>query len=131
MQDHFLGRGWQFPPTFVRPGQSPLMLEDAELVRQSMLDILGTVPGQRVMRPDYGSQLADFMFADVSVETLQHLRQSVADALVALEPRIVLDDVVINQDGGALIELDIQYTLRSTNSRQNLVYPFYLQEASA
>ncbi|MDK2125458.1 GPW/gp25 family protein [Parachitinimonas caeni] len=131
MQDpSFLGRGWTFPPTFIRPGLSPHMVEGEALVEQSIRSILDAALGERVMQPDFGSLLADFMFSDLTTEAQEQLRQSVTDALVWQEPRIDLELVDVDSDGEVL-SIRIDYLIRNTNTRSNLVYPFYLREALA
>lgn len=130
MQDNaFLGQGWGFPVQFIRPGFVQLQSGEA-LVRQSMKLILGTSPGERAMRPDFGSQLASAMFDSVDGRALHNLEHSVQDALNRFEPRIDVNDVSATQgDDPGYVLLAVDYTVRDTNTRSNLVYPFYLTEA--
>jgi phage baseplate assembly protein W len=126
----FLGKGWAFP---VCPdaGQTATAAFEED-VRQAILIILGTDPGERVMRPDFGAGLSAFVFEPLNPSTLESLRQRVHDSLVDWEPRIDVEKVAVTavpSDGKALI--DIQYRVRATNSHHNLVYPFYLEEGSA
>lgn len=128
--DDFLGRGWAFPITSGADGEVTLVAA-AEDVRQAILLILQTEPGERVMRPDFGCGLRGQLFEPVSVRTLSALRRLVEDGLTAWEPRIDLQEVSVeaDPDDPARVLIDIAYRIRSTNAAYNLVYPFYLQEA--
>jgi len=125
--DDFLGRGWAFPVAVSTTGDIA-MAETAEDIRQAILLILETEPGERVMRPDFGSGLRGMVFAPINNSTLALVRHRVEEALVAWEPRIDLVDVAVTAqtppDGALLIRID--YRIRETNTFYNLVYPFYL-----
>ena len=100
-------------------------------MRQAIVIILSTNPGERVMRPDFGAGLDRFVFEPVNAATIAQLRTRVRDALVAWEPRIdVLEvDVTPQGDPPVVLLVEMSYRVRATNALQNLVYPFYLQEA--
>jgi phage baseplate assembly protein W len=126
----FLGKGWAFP-VCVDGGQIATAACEED-VRQAILIVLGTNPGERVMRPDFGAGLRAFVFEPMTPTTLEALRQRVQEALVDWEPRIDVEKVTITAvpaDGKVLI--DVAYRVRATNSHHNLVYPFYLEEGSA
>ena len=99
-------------------------------VRQAVLIILGTEPGERVMRPTFGAGLRTFVFEPITQTTMSQLERRVRDALVAWEPRIDVHEVAVGWDVSTpgLLLVDITYRIRATNAIQNLVYPFYLQE---
>lgn len=126
----FLGRGWRFP---VRPdavGRLRLTEQD-EAVRNSIFLILSTVPGERVMRPDYGCGIHDLVF-EANTPTLRGtVKAMVRRSLIQWEPRIdVLEvrvDTQVDQPTHLVIRVD--YRLRQNNGLFNLVYPFYLQES--
>lgn len=125
----FLGVGWSFPPAIGSNG-SIALAEYEEDVRQAIRIILGTEPGERVMRPTFGAGLRSFIFEPVNQRTMSQLEQRVREALITWEPRIDVKSVTVTQDGaqaGRLL-VDIAYLVRATNAIQNLVYPFYLQE---
>jgi phage baseplate assembly protein W len=129
MAGEFLGSGWAFPVRVDERGAvAAIGQEDA--VRQAIWLILSTTPGERAMRPAFGAGLADLVFAPNSPATHGLVVSAVRDALVEEEPRIDLVDVTAAADpadpGRLLVEVD--YTVRATNSRYNLVYPFYLQQ---
>jgi Bacteriophage baseplate protein W len=126
----FLGRGWTYP---VQPNASNT---DAALaayeqdVREAVRIILETNRGERVMRPDFGAGLHDFLFEPLNTTTLALIRHRVEESLITWEPRIRLEliDVQLADGPRNRIDITIEYTVRATNTFYNLVYPFYLQE---
>lgn len=128
----FLGRGWNFPPTFENQGRSVRMVSADEDIRQSLQILLGTRLGERVMRPAFGWQREALMFEPMSTTFATSLKSEVKNAILFCEPRIILDKVILEStpETEGLIEIRIEYTIRTTNSRSNLVYPFYLGEAT-
>jgi phage baseplate assembly protein W len=128
----FLGTGWSFPPSFTQGGADVEMVSDAEDIQQCLQILLSTSPGERVMRDDFGCDLNGQMFEEINQGLINSLTGLISDAVLYHEPRITLNGVDVSesesQPGLLLIELD--YTVRSTNSRYNMVYPFYLNEAA-
>jgi len=128
----FLGKGWAFPPQ-LEPDGSVAEVTHEEDVRQAILIILGTNPGERVMRPDFGAGLDTFVFEPLNTATMALVKTRVQEALVDWEPRIDVLEVRVKADraesGKLLIEVD--YRVRASNTLHNLVYPFYLQEGGA
>ncbi|MFC6016056.1 GPW/gp25 family protein [Plantactinospora solaniradicis] len=125
MSGDFIGRGWGFPATISRSGAVRLV-GGAEEIDAAIRMILSTVPGERVMRPEFGCAIWDLVFAPLTAGTLGLIEQVVREAIERWEPRIVLDRVEAVADqvkGSVLIELD--YRMRATNDRRNLVFPFY------
>lgn len=127
----FLGRGWGFPVGLDEAGEVATAA-DAEDVRQAVRLILATGRGERVMRPDFGAGLDQFVFAPLSVATLALVRHRVEEALITWEPRIDVAEVTCVAHPGAppRIDVTVGYRLRATNTFYNLVYPFYLEEAA-
>lgn len=127
----FLGRGWAFPPAFTQGGGEVETVAGAEDVAQSLVIIFGTEPGERPMRPAFGSSLRRHMFAEIDHTMLTDVRGAILDAILAFEPRVQLDGLEIEESETAgLLTISLHYTLRGTNSRYNLVYPFYIREAA-
>jgi hypothetical protein len=128
----FLGKGWNFPPMFDNLPRSVVMVSEEEDVMQSLQILLGTIPGERVMQPEFGCNLDIMLFEPITTTLIAFVKEMIQTSILYYEPRIELDSVAINtvevHDGLILIELN--YTIRSTNSRFNLVYPFYLNEAT-
>lgn len=127
MANEFLGRGWSFPIA-VDDG-SIIELGEDDKVAQAIENILRTAPGERVTRPDFGCGIHDLVFESLSNSMLGSVISAVSSALATWEPRIDVLEVTPQQDDDdpnrLLIEID--YRIRSTNSRSNLVFPFYLQ----
>lgn len=126
----FLGVGWAFPVALDPAAQDVARAEYEEDIRQSIRIILETSPGERVMRPDFGSGLRDMVFEPVNYTTLALVKQRVEQALVLWEPRIDVREVKVTANGPVRnrLDIDIGYQVRATNTFYNLVYPFYLQE---
>ncbi|TAF35471.1 MAG: hypothetical protein EAZ57_09665 [Cytophagales bacterium] len=132
MEKAFLGRGWKFPPTFDKQVESIRMSEEDEDIRESLKILLGTRRGERTMLPEYGCDLHQLVFEDLDSTAINQLRSVITKAVLFFEPRIVLDEVNIrvdNQDVG-LLHITLHYTISLTNTRTNMVYPFYLLEGT-
>ncbi len=127
MSTSFLGAGWQFPVS-LDDGEIALSVEE-ESIRQAIWIILATARGERQMQPDFGCGIHDLVFAVNSAETAGRVASEVREALILWEPRIDLDDVDVTNDPEqpSRLLIQIEYSVRSTNSRFNLVYPFYLE----
>ncbi|MCO6488180.1 MAG: GPW/gp25 family protein [Phaeodactylibacter sp.] len=127
----FLGRGWSFPPEFAEGGRDVAMAAGPDDVQQSLEILFGTRLQERILREDYGSGLHDFVFGEINVGILNQLRNTIAEAVLYHEPRVELNSVGVDvdeqTDGLLLITLD--YTIPASNTRFNMVYPFYLKEA--
>jgi uncharacterized protein len=129
MDNQFLGAGWNFPLSLDANRQVLMTPDGEESVRQSIWIILGTSPGERLMRPDFGCDIHDMVFEVNSAGTANLIAAVVREALAIWEPRIDVLDVYATPDPAAANRLliEINYQIRSTNSRFNLVYPFYLE----
>jgi len=127
----FLGTGWNFPPTFRREWWGVEMLTGEEDVRSSLKIILSTITGERVMLPTFGCNLQPYVFEVMNVPNIAMIEKIVREALTYHEPRIIVENIVSTPfpDNGYL-EISIEYTIISTNTRYNYVFPFYLNEAT-
>jgi phage baseplate assembly protein W len=127
----FLGRGWAFPVCAKRGDVAMAVYDDD--IRQSIRIILGTNPGERRMRPEFGAGLATFVFEPVSATTMALIETRVREALIDWEPRIDVERVAVTEDEeqSNLLLIDVHYRVRATNTKANLVYPFYLEEGTA
>lgn len=126
----FLGKGWSFPPEFRRE-ESPLKrVNDEEDIRQSLIILLSTYTGERVYRKNYGAGLREFQFEqmDLTQETL--LIRFLEKKILLFEPRIRVNKIRLNyaQEKEGILQIEIDYTIRHSNSSQNLVYPYYLNK---
>jgi len=128
----FLGRGWGFPPEFNRATKAVNMLEDEADIKSSLEILLSTRLGERVMVPDYGCNLDELLFKPLTLTLKTFVIDLIRTAILYYEPRIDLNKIDIDPtdelEGVLLINLD--YTVRATNSRKNMVYPFYKAEGN-
>ena len=126
----FLGRGWAFPPSFAVGGSDVDTVAGTTEVAESLQILFSTEPGERPMRGSFGSSLSRYMFAEIDQTMLTSVRGAIYDAILTFEPRIeiVALEVVESGDTPGLLTISLLYTLRGTNSRYNLVYPFYIRE---
>lgn len=128
----FLGRGWAFPPAFEQDGRQVATVEADEDIRQCLRILLATRLGERVMRPDFGCNMDDLMFESMTTSLRSYMAEMVRNAIYFHEPRIDPESVEItpdSQDNG-LVLIEIQYKIRASNARQNLVFPFYIKEGN-
>jgi phage baseplate assembly protein W len=130
-ENAFLGRGWSFPPSFDRLTREVEMLEAEDDIRSSIQIILATELGERVMQPGFGWKRDRWLFESLTTTSATAIQQEIETALLIYEPRIDLNDVRLlpgeNESGRVGILID--YTVRNTNTRNNLVFPFYLTES--
>lgn len=124
----FLGRGWAFPPRFTSGGT--VMVTAERDIHESLHILMSTNPGERLMHPEYGCGLKLHVFDSIDESTIAILEEAVRKAVLFFEPRIILDqfDVEVADELNGKIHLHLDYRVRSTNSRHNLVFPFYLED---
>ena len=127
----FLGTGWNFPPAFTAGGKDVVMVSGPDDIHQSLEILLATRLGERVMQDTFGCDLQHVLFEDIDQGLLNSLTSLISDAILYHEPRITLNRVDIAESAAqqGLVLVSIDYTIKSTNSRFNMVYPFYLNEA--
>jgi hypothetical protein len=129
----FLGRGWAFPVSFSQSHFGAEMLSEDADIKSSLEILLSTNLGERVMRPDFGTKIKDRVFQTIDVSTATLIADEVRRAILFHEPRIKVEqgDIEVLQDElNGRVELIINYTIITTNTRSNLVYPFYFNEAT-
>ena len=132
MAELFLGKGWSFPPTFDNRTKGVVMTEGEDDIRGSLEILLGTRIGERVMRPGYGMSLDRLMFEGIDTALVATLEKDLEFALALYEPRIDLTELAVMRDQqveGRLL-IVVEYIVRNTNTRNNLVYPFYINEGT-
>lgn len=128
----YLGRGWKFPIQ-VNPNTGRiLMSENEQDISEAITIILQTSKGERVMKSDFGCGLRRFVFDLTDEVTMRKMEEDIREAIMIWEPRVGEVDIKALKDTEVpgKINIDIHYTVRSTNNRYNLVYPFYLEEGS-
>jgi phage baseplate assembly protein W len=128
----FLGTGWAFPPRFDRATGDVALVADEADIRESLVILMRTRPGERLMHPRYGCDIYRFVFARLDATTTADLKDAIAQAILFFEPRVILEEVLVRFDdaleGRLLVEID--YRVRATNNRANIVFPFYLDEGT-
>jgi hypothetical protein len=127
MPNDFIGTGWALP-LGTNPRGGIAVVSGYEEIDASIRMIIETMPGERVMRPDFGCAIWDLLFSPVDANTLGLMGLSVREALDRWEPRIDVEECVArpDPDESSRVLLDIAYKVRATNDRRNLVYPFYV-----
>jgi hypothetical protein len=127
VSEEFIGRGWAFPLRTDATGGIALVSRERE-IEEAIRLVLGTSPGERPMRPEFGCRIHEFVFGSADGATANLIGAEVRRSLARWEPRIDVEDVVVSFDlkESSLLYIDIRYSVRQTNDRRNLVFPFYV-----
>lgn len=128
----FLGRGWSFPPTFNRSRPGVEMLEQEADIASSLEILLSTLPGERLMLPQYGCNLTELVFESLNTRMKTLMADKVESAILYHEPRIDLESVQLDDslDLEGVVLIEVVYRVKSTNSRFNFVFPYYKLEGT-
>ncbi|MEI6306391.1 MAG: GPW/gp25 family protein [Deltaproteobacteria bacterium] len=131
----FLGRGWSFPPTFFQGtniSSGVVMLEEEADVASSLEVLLSTAQGERVMLPLYGCNLDELVFESLDTRMKTLMADKVESAILYHEPRIELENVRLDdsRELEGVVLITINYRVKSTNSRFNFVYPYYMTQGT-
>ncbi|MEM9685721.1 MAG: GPW/gp25 family protein [Bacteroidota bacterium] len=125
----FLGTGWAFPPTFIKANRQAVMLSDEDDIKNSLEVLLSTTTGERILQPNYGSNLAELVFETLDSSMVAEIADMIRNAILLHEPRVIPEDITLeNTTTEGVFNINIAYTVAATNSRYNLVYPFYINE---
>ncbi|SEL37936.1 hypothetical protein SAMN05216359_108101 [Roseateles sp. YR242] len=129
----FLGTGWAFPPTFDIRSRSAALVSAAPDVRESLRILMLTHPGERVMHPTYGCGLKRLVFEQVTSSLLTETRNMIQRAVMLFEPRVELEGIRFDTDGlhEGVLRIRLDYWLRSSNTKDNLVFPLYMHGGQA
>jgi phage baseplate assembly protein W len=127
MSEDFIGRGWGFPLRTDATGGIAMVSRERE-IEEAIRLILGTSPGERPMRPEFGCRIHEYVFASADGSTANAIAAEVRAALQRWEPRIDVHDVAVTFDArdDTTLYIDIRYAIKATNDRRNLVFPFYV-----
>lgn len=126
-----LGTGIAFPLGVDATGRIALSSDETDIAQAIRL-IIGTTPGERPMRPEFGCGVHDFVFERIDADTLSRIEETVRAALERWEPRITVEAISFGGQTGAeidnsgLLTINVDYRVRETNTVRNLVYPFYV-----
>ncbi len=128
----FLGRGWSFPPAFSKRNNAVQLTADEDDITRSLEILLSTTIGERFLQPAYGCNLEDYVFEAMNTSTETAIKITVKNAILFFEPRIKLLTVNLLNDflAEGRIDISVDYEVITTNTRINLVYPFYINEAN-
>lgn len=132
MERDFLGKGWSFPPTFQRATGTVDMLKEEADVASSLEILLGTARGERVMMPQYGCNMDELVFENLNTRVKTLMVDKIESAILYHESRVKLESVNLDdsrQNEGVIL-IEIVYRVKSTNSRFNFVYPYYIEEGT-
>lgn len=128
----FLGTGWSFPPEFKKTTTAVVMISDEEDIKSSLEILLSTKIGERIMQPKYGCNMDELIFNPLNRTLKTYVSELIKTAILYHEPRIDVEKIDISKgddlNGELLVILD--YKIRATNSRINMVFPFYKGEGT-
>ncbi|WP_405205930.1 GPW/gp25 family protein [Aquimarina sp. LLG6339-5] len=131
-KNSFLGTGWGFPPEFNKTTKHVLMTSNEEDIKKSLEILLTTRLGERIMVPNYGCNLDELLFKPLDRTLKTFVIELIKTAILYHEPRIDVIKIDISEtdelEGKLLVK--IEYLIRSTNSRRNVVFPFYKEEGT-
>ena len=128
----FLGTGWSFPPKFDKYSKSVVMDNSEVDIENSIRIILGTYPGERLMNPEFGCAVKRMSFENLDEGNVTRIEEIVGNALIQYEPRVKFQSIEViskNLEEG-LIVLQLNYMIINTNTRHNIVFPYYLIEGT-
>jgi len=130
----FLGVGWSFPPEFHKRGDTLAvgMVSEEEDILESLNILLSTRPGERVMQPNFGCGLHSMVFETINESSVTEIKDVIERAILFYEPRITLEGIDVTTEDAldGILKIQLNYTVRRTNTRSNIVYPFYYLEGS-
>ncbi|MFV8751769.1 GPW/gp25 family protein [Nannocystaceae bacterium ST9] len=128
----FLGTGWSFPPEFGPGGAELALVSDVDDIHQSLTILFATAKGERPMQESFGCNLDAELFEEIDQALVNRITSMITDAILVHETRIELLDVDVSQDESlaGVLRVVLDYRVLETNSRYNMVFPFYLNEAT-
>ena len=128
----FLGTGWSFPPHFDKQNREVEMVSDEQDIKESLMVLLTTQLGERVMNHEFGAGMERMIFEPLTTNLTTYMTDLVKRAVLRFEPRVDLEDVEM-EDSGELegrVIITVYFVIRATNSRANIVFPYYLNEGT-
>lgn len=127
----FLGRGWSFPPQFSKTERGTVMSAGALDIHESLQILLSTMHGERIFEVYYGCDLSPLLYESLTLSTKTTLSEKIEKAIMLYEPRIKVEDIDFESNTyGGVVYIHVTYVIRSTNTRTNMVYPYYLKEGT-
>lgn len=128
----FLGTGWSFPPFFDKSTYAVQMVSDITDIEESIRILLSTTPGERIMQPEFGCNLKLLIFEKTDSTLIARLNHIIYHALLNFEPRVTFIDteVLTRDDLDGILSIQVNFRVIITNTRHNIVFPFYLLEGT-
>lgn len=128
----FLGRGWSFPPRFDRTAGTVAMVADEQDIQESLRILFGTQRGERLFHPKYGLDMNELLFESMSTTMRTVLEERVRIGVLVYEPRVepLAVKVHVQEPASGELHVELDYRVRATNSRYNLVFPFYSADSN-
>ncbi|MBB4036627.1 hypothetical protein GGR21_002533 [Dysgonomonas hofstadii] len=129
--ESYIGKGWTFPPRFIK-GYGASMVSLEEDIKESLQILLGTTPGERIFRYDYGCSIRQWAFEEINLSTKTLIIDSIRQAIISFETRIDVENIHLGTTdiSEGILWINIDYKVRQTNNRSNKVYPFYFKEGT-
>lgn len=133
LENPILGRGWSFPPEFIKEGKNQVeSVAGVQDINESLEILLSTALGERIMQHGYGADLSRLLFEPLNATLVAYVRDLIENAILLYEPRIRTQNVDITaEETEGRLDILIEYTIKAVNSRFNFVFPYYLNEANA
>jgi len=128
----FLGIGWKFPPEFDKKRKTVTLVSEEKDIEESLFILLSTRTGERIMQPEYGCNLNVINFEPINSDFKDNVESIIRYAVLNFEPRISIVNIDISTEEyiDGIINIIIEYTIIKTNSRSNIVYPYYIIEGT-
>ncbi len=128
----FMGTGWGFPPEFNKKTREVKMVSEETDIRESLHILLSTSPGERIMLPSYGCGLKSKLFETINESAITEIKDLIERAILFFETRITLNSINVDTEKqyNGILKILLEYTVRTTNNRSNMVYPFYFREGT-
>jgi phage baseplate assembly protein W len=128
----FLGTGWNFPPSFDRMNNAARMVSDITDIEESIQIILGTMPGERIMQPEFGCHIRKMVFEKIDAAFVNEVNDIIKYSLLHFEPRVkfIRAEVVQQDQWDGTVIIKVDFSVITTNTRHNVVYPFFKLEGT-
>jgi phage baseplate assembly protein W len=132
VENKFLGTGWGFPPSFENLSEGVEMVSGERDIKQSLIILLNTSLGERIMKPEYGCGIRNFVFQETDNSHMHVLKDIITNAILNYEPRVKVEEINIDTENylDGVITIEIDYFIITTNTRSNIVFPYYLSEGN-
>ncbi len=131
-KNDFIGKGWSFPPTFERSQSTVHISANEKDINESLEILFTTQPGERVLLSEFGCDLTPLVFESLNSTLITKMQHQITQTVEIFEPRIFVDNIQFDssQYSEGILSIHLMYRIRSTNSRFNFVFPYYINEGT-